>query len=115
MGIPNPVCIPHIGTSLVRSAPEEGDDDADTAQRGDGVDPFGLNVSAAGTILGTVGPLERGLIKATNAGENFEGWVVGFYGEWSDTPSYQRNSLTRKLPDGRASMGENPRSNSERG
>jgi hypothetical protein len=29
--------------------------------------------------------LERGLIKATNSGENFEGWVVGFYGEWSDT------------------------------
>ena len=33
---------------------------------------------------GTVGPLERGLIKATNSGENFDGWVVGFYGEWSD-------------------------------
>ena len=31
------------------------------------------------------GPLERGIIKATNSGENFEGWVVGFYGEWSDT------------------------------
>ena len=38
LGIPNPVCIPHIetkkniGTSLVRSAPEEDDDEADTAQ-----------------------------------------------------------------------------------
>ena len=30
------------------------------------------------TPAGTVGPLERGLIKATNSGENFEGWVVGF-------------------------------------
>ncbi len=28
--------------------------------------------------------MERGLIKATNSGENFDGWVVGFYGEWSD-------------------------------
>ena len=39
------------------------------------------------TPAGQVGPLERGLIKATNSGENFEGWVlvVGFYGEWSDT------------------------------
>ena len=27
------------------------------------------------TPAGTVGPLERGLIKATNSGENFEGWV----------------------------------------
>ena len=45
LGIPNPVCIPHVGTSLVRSAPEEDDDDADTAQRGDEVDPFGQNVS----------------------------------------------------------------------
>ncbi len=45
LGVPNPVCIPHIGTSLVRSAPEEDDDDADTAQRGDEVDPFGQNVS----------------------------------------------------------------------
>ena len=27
---------------------------------------------------GTVGPLERGLINATNSGENFDGWVVGF-------------------------------------
>ena len=34
LGIPNPVCIPHIGPRLVRSAPEEDDDDAaDTAQR----------------------------------------------------------------------------------
>ena len=33
---------------------------------------------------GTVGPLERGLKNATNSGEDFEGWVVGFYGEWSD-------------------------------
>ena len=45
LGIPNPVCIPHIGTRLVRSAPEEDDDDADTAQRGDEVDAFGQNVS----------------------------------------------------------------------
>ncbi len=45
LGIPKPVCIPHIGTRLVRSAPEEDDDDADTAQRGDEVDPFGQNVS----------------------------------------------------------------------
>ena len=34
---------------------------------------------------GTVDPWERGLINATNSGENFDGWVVGFYGEWSDT------------------------------
>ena len=27
------------------------------------------------TPAGTVGPLKRGLIKATNSGENFEGWV----------------------------------------
>ena len=33
--IPNPVCTPYIGTSLVRRALEEDDDDADTAQRGD--------------------------------------------------------------------------------
>jgi hypothetical protein len=25
---------------------------------------------------GTIGPLERGLINATNSGENFDGWVV---------------------------------------
>ena len=39
------------------------------------------------TPAGTVGPsgLERGLIKATDSGANFEGGVVGFYGEWSDT------------------------------
>jgi hypothetical protein len=30
----------------VRNAPEEDDDDADTVQRGDEVDPFGLNVSS---------------------------------------------------------------------
>jgi hypothetical protein len=29
------------------------------------------------TPAGTVGPLERGLIKATNSGENFEAWIVG--------------------------------------
>jgi hypothetical protein len=39
--------------------------------------------------------LERGLIKATNSGENFEGWVVGFYGEWSDTLA----KLPEKLAD----------------
>jgi len=47
------------------------------------------------TPAGTVGPLERGLIKATNSGENFEGWVVGFYGEWSDTLA----KLPEKLAD----------------
>ena len=33
------------------------------------------------TPAGTVGPLERGLMKAkaTNSGENFEGWVEEFY------------------------------------
>ena len=38
------------------------------------------------TPAGTVGPLERGIIKATNSGENFGAWVVasGFYGEFSD-------------------------------
>ena len=46
LGIPNPVCMPHIGTRLVRKAPEKDEDDADTAQRGDEVDPFGLKVSA---------------------------------------------------------------------
>ncbi len=30
----------------MRNAPEEDEDDADTAQRGDEVDPFGLKVSA---------------------------------------------------------------------
>ena len=41
------LCVPHIGTRLVRNAPEEDEDDADTAQRrGDEIDPFGLNVSA---------------------------------------------------------------------
>jgi hypothetical protein len=44
LGIPIPVCIPHIGIRLVRNAPEEDDDDM--AQRGDEVDPFGQNVSA---------------------------------------------------------------------
>ena len=39
--------------------------------------------------------MERGLIKATNSGENFEGWVVGFYGEWSDTLA----KLPEKLAD----------------
>ncbi len=29
------------------------------------------------TPAGTAGPLERGLIKATNSGENFEGWARG--------------------------------------
>ena len=45
--------------------------------------------------VSTVGPLERGLIKATNSGENLEGWVVGFYGEWSDTLA----KLPEKLAD----------------
>ncbi len=39
--------------------------------------------------------MERGLIKATNSGANFEGWVVGFYGEWSDTLA----KLPEKLAD----------------
>ncbi len=42
--ITNPVCVPHIGTRLVRNAQEEEEDDAETAQRGDEVDPFGLKV-----------------------------------------------------------------------
>jgi hypothetical protein len=45
LGITNPVCIPHIGNNLVRMAPEEDEDDADAARRGDEVDPFGQNVS----------------------------------------------------------------------
>jgi hypothetical protein len=28
LGAPNPICIPHIGVKLVRTAPEEGEDDA---------------------------------------------------------------------------------------
>ena len=210
LGIPNPVCRPHTGTSLVRRAPDEDEDEADAAQSGNEVDAFGFTVSARvqqggpwkkrhnafqdlivhtmqhsgvsakgeprnvvngliprplrreieqgdhmnrvfqgavpdvaytdprdgkerivelkfinqcptrydrsvatslraavnkreqqlyqeyltrlrlkdrkhlNTPDGTVGPLERGLIKATNSGENFDGWVVGFYGEWSD-------------------------------
>ncbi len=54
-----------------------------------------LSLVAFHTPAGTVGPLERGLIKATNSGENFEGWVVGFYGEWSDTLA----KLPEKLAD----------------
>ncbi len=50
MGITNPVCIPHIGTRLVHNAPEEDEDDADTAQRGDEVDPFGLNVRVSAVV-----------------------------------------------------------------
>jgi hypothetical protein len=50
------------------------------------------------TPAGTVGPLERGLIKATNSGENFEAWVVGFYGEWSDS-SDTLAKLPEKLAD----------------
>ena len=49
LGIPNPVCIPHIGTSLVRRATEDeedDDDDADRARRGDTVDAFGFTVRA---------------------------------------------------------------------
>ena len=210
LGIENPVCLPHIGTSLVRKAPEEGEDDDDTGRRGDEVDAFGFAVSArvqqggpwkkrhdnfqdlivrmmqfsgvpakgeprnvvngqiprpllrehtqddsAHRVLqgavpdvaytnpsdgqekivelkfinqcpsrygcdvatslrtavnkreqqlyqeyltrlrlkdrdhfhtpdGTVGPLERGLKNATKSGQNFVGWVVGFYSEWSD-------------------------------
>jgi hypothetical protein len=32
---------------------------------------------------GTVGPFERGFANATNP-DDFKGWAVGFYGEWSD-------------------------------
>ena len=49
LGIPNPVCIPHIGTRLVRRASEDtedDEDDADRARRGDTVDAFGFTVSA---------------------------------------------------------------------
>ncbi len=68
------------------------------------------------TPAGTVGPLERGIINATNSGENFDAWVVGFYGEWSDKLTKLPVTLAdAQLSDGRASMGENPRSNSERG
>ena len=42
-----------------------------------------------------MGPLERGLVKATNSGANFEAWVVGFYGEFSDTLA----KLPEKLAD----------------
>ncbi len=63
MGIPNPVCIPHIGNSLVRMAPEEDEDDADAARRGDEVDAFGQNVSKIVQLQGrgprTGGPFDR--------------------------------------------------------
>jgi hypothetical protein len=48
LGLPNPVCIPHIGTSLVRRATEDEEDDGDEAdrpQQGDTVDPFGFRAS----------------------------------------------------------------------
>jgi hypothetical protein len=47
------------------------------------------------TPAGTAGPLEHGLIKATNSGENLEGRAVGFYGEWSDALA----KLPEKLAD----------------
>jgi hypothetical protein len=55
LGIPNPVCIPHIGTSLVRgsSEDEEDDDDADRARRGDTVDAWlhGQRARTAGSSV----------------------------------------------------------------
>ncbi len=50
LGLPNPACIPHIGTSLVRRATEDEEDDDDEAdsdrpRRGDTVDPFGFRAS----------------------------------------------------------------------
>ena len=68
---------------------------------------------------GTVGPLERGLKNATKSGQNFVGWVGGFYSEWSD----ELTKLPETLADAQVvrwqskyySMEENPRSNSERG
>jgi hypothetical protein len=46
LGIPNPVCSPHMGTRLVRTVPEEDQDDADMMRRGGTVDAFGFHVSA---------------------------------------------------------------------
>jgi hypothetical protein len=58
LGIPNlnPVCIPHIGTRLVRRASEEEekyDDDADSdrTRRGDTVDAFGFTVTVSARVL----------------------------------------------------------------
>ncbi len=49
LGLPNPVCISHIGTSLVRRATEgeeDDDDEADRPRQGDTVDPaFGFRAS----------------------------------------------------------------------
>jgi hypothetical protein len=48
LGLPNPVCAPHIGTSIVRRATEDeedDDDEADRPRRGDTVDPFGFKAS----------------------------------------------------------------------
>ena len=52
----NPVCIPHIGTRLVRRASEEEekyDDDADSdrTRRGDTVDAFGFTVTVSARLL----------------------------------------------------------------
>ncbi len=56
LGIPNPVrvCSPHMGTRLVRTVPEEDQDDADMMRRGDTVDAFGFkfHVSARPTTRG---------------------------------------------------------------
>jgi hypothetical protein len=58
LGIPNlnPVCIPHIGTRLVRRASEEEenyDDDADSdrTRRGDTVGAFGFTVTVSARVL----------------------------------------------------------------
>ena len=47
VGTLNPICIPHLGTKLVRKPPEEDEDDDEMTRRGDAVDAFGFNVSAA--------------------------------------------------------------------
>ena len=47
VGTPSPICIPHLGTKLVRKPPEEDEDDDEMTPRGDAVDAFGFNVSAA--------------------------------------------------------------------
>ena len=46
--------------------------------------------------------MERGLINATNSGENFDAWVVGFYGEWSVLQSDKLTKLPEVLADAQA-------------
>ena len=52
--------------------------------------------------VGEVGPLERGFTSATNP-EDFEGWVVGFHGGWSDTLA----KLPEKLADAQVAKWQN--------